>query len=127
MSLFLYFSYIQFKFKQFTSKFRELLRWWGHYFESLGNIESSINCYKQAGDNLSLCRVYCYSDHMKEAIELCNETNDTTACYHLASQFERKKNFKEAINYYQRAGAVSNAIRICKVISLRLKRVFFPF
>lgn len=64
---------------------------------------------------------------MKEAIELCNETNDTTACYHLASQFERKKNFKEAINYYQRAGAVSNAIRICKVMSLKLKRVFFRF
>jgi intraflagellar transport protein 140 len=91
-----------------------LLRWWGHYFESLGNIENSINCYKQAGDNLSLCRVYCYSDHLKEAVELCNETNDQTACYHLARIYERKKNYKEAINYYQRAGAVSNAIRICK-------------
>jgi TPR repeat protein len=52
---------------------------------------------------------------MKAAIELCNESNDTTACYHLARQFERKKNYKEAINYYQRAGAISNAIRICKV------------
>jgi tetratricopeptide (TPR) repeat protein len=94
---------------------RELLRWWGHYFESLGNVESAVNCYKQAGDNLSLCRVYCYSDNLKQAIELCNETNDPTACFHLASQLEKKKNYKEAINYFQRANAISNAIRICKV------------
>ena len=77
-------------------------------------MENAITCYKQAGDNLSLCRVYCYNDNLKAAIELCNDTNDSTACYHLARQFERKKNFKESINYYQRAGAISNAIRICK-------------
>lgn len=96
---------------------RELLRWWGHYFESLGNVDNCVSCYKQAGDNLSLCRVYCYTNNLKEAVELCNTTNDPTACYHLARQYERKKNYKEAINYYQRAGAVSNAIRICKVNS----------
>lgn len=95
---------------------RELFRWWGHYFESMSNMENAITCYKQAGDNLSLCRVFCYNDNIKAAIDLCNETSDATACYHLARQFERNKNFKEAINYYQRAGAISNAIRICKVI-----------
>ncbi len=66
-------------------------------------MDSAITCYKQAADNLSLCRVYCYNDNLKAAIELCNETNDATANYHLARQFERNKNFKEAINYYQRA------------------------
>jgi intraflagellar transport protein 140 len=103
--------------QKYTEKTRdkELFRWWGHYFESMNNIENALSCYKQAGDNLSLCRVYCYSmDNMKAAIDLCTETNDITACYHLARQFERKKNFKEAINYYQRAGAISNAIRLCK-------------
>ena len=102
--------------QKYTEKTRdkELVRWWGHYFEGTGSTENAVNCYKQAGDNLSLCRVYCHSDNMKGAIELCNESNDTTACYHLARQFESRKNFKEAINYYQRAGAVSNAIRICK-------------
>jgi intraflagellar transport protein 140 len=80
----------------------------------MSNMENAITCYKQAGDNLSLCRVYCYNDNIKLAIDLCNETNDATACYHLARQFERNKNFKESINYYQRAGAISNAIRICK-------------
>jgi intraflagellar transport protein 140 len=73
-----------------------------------------LSCYKQAEDNLSLCRVYCYSEDMQAAIDLCSETNDPTANYHLARQFERKKNFKEAINYYQKAGAISNAIRLCK-------------
>lgn len=80
----------------------------------MSNTENAITCYKQAGDNLSLCRVYCYSENTKAAIELCQETNDPTACFHLARQFERKKNYKEAVNYFQRAGAMSNAIRICK-------------
>jgi len=102
--------------QKYTEKTRdkELFRWWGHYFESMGNTDSAIDCYKQANDNLSLCRVYCLNENMKAAIELCNDTNDSTACYHLARQFERKKNFKEAINHYQRAGAISNAIRLCK-------------
>ena len=82
----------------------------------MSDTESALDCYKQANDNLSLCRVFCLNENMKAAIELCNETNDPTAWYHLARQFERKKNFKEAINYYQRAGAISNAIRLCKVI-----------
>ena len=93
---------------------RSLFGWWGRYFESLNNMESAIDCYKQAGDNLSLCRVYCQNDKMKAAVDLCTETNDPTACYHLAHQFERKKKFKDAIGYYQRAGAISNAIRLCK-------------
>lgn len=80
----------------------------------MGNIESAIDCYKQASDNLSLCRVYCINENVKAAIDLCSETSDSTACYHLARHFERKKNFREAINYYQRAGAISNAIRLCK-------------
>jgi intraflagellar transport protein 140 len=102
--------------QKYTEKTRdkELFRWWGHYFESLNNIKSAIDCYRQAGDNLSLCRVYCFNDNLKAAIDLCNETNDSTACYHLARHYERKKNVKEAIAYYQRAGAVSNAIRLCK-------------
>lgn len=95
-----------------------MFRWWGQYFESMNNTENAINCYKQAGDNLSLCRVYCFGENVKAAMELCNETNDSTACYHLARHFERKKNFKEAISHYQRAGAISNAIRICKVIEI---------
>ena len=102
--------------QKYTEKVRdkELFRWWGHYFESMSNMENAITCYKQAGDNLSLCRVFCYNDNIKAAIELCNDTSDSSACYHLARQFERNKNWKESINYYQRAGAISNAIRICK-------------
>ena len=79
-------------------------------------MDAAINFYRDADDYLSLCRVYCYNDNLDKAIELCNETNESTACYHLARQFERNKNIKEAINYYQRAGAISNAIRLCKVI-----------
>ncbi|CAF0790150.1 unnamed protein product [Brachionus calyciflorus] len=97
-----------------NSRDKELFRWWGHYFESLGNTENAFSCYKQAEDNLSLCRLHCTNENTKAAIELCNETNDVAACFHLALHFEKKGNFKEAINHFQRAGAISNAIRICK-------------
>jgi tetratricopeptide (TPR) repeat protein len=72
-----------------------------------------------AGDNLSLCRVYCYNGNTKAAIDLCNESNDSTASFHLARQFENKKDYKKAIDYYQKAGAISNAIRLCKVIDVK--------
>jgi intraflagellar transport protein 140 len=85
--------------QKYTEKVRdkELFRWWGHYFESMSNMENAITCYKQAGDNLSLCRVYCYNDNLKAAIELCNDTSDATACYHLARHSERNKNYKACV------------------------------
>jgi intraflagellar transport protein 140 len=102
--------------QKYTEKNRDkkLLQWWGHYFESIGNTESALNCYKVAEDNLSICRAFCLIDDIKSAKQLCEDTDDSPACYHLARHFERKKNYKDAISYYQRAGAISNAIRICK-------------
>ena len=78
-------------------------------------MENAVHYYQEASDYLSLCRVYCHNDSLDKAIELCNETNDPTACHYLARQFERNKNYKEAIDYFKRAGAISNAIRLCKV------------
>jgi hypothetical protein len=78
-------------------------------------MENAIVYHQEANDNYALCRVHCIMDNLDKAIQLCNDTNDSTACYYLARQYERKKDYKEAINYYQRSGCLSNAIRICKV------------
>ena len=37
-----------------------------------------------------------------------------SACYHLARQYENIDNIAEAIHFFTRAQAYSNAIRICK-------------
>ena len=48
------------------------------------------------------------------ALELCNETGDTAACYHLARQLEANEDFDGAIQLYTRARAFSSAMRLCK-------------
>lgn len=50
-----------------------------------------------------------------QAAEICNETGDKAACYQLARTYENQDEGKEAIKFYTRAQAYSNAIRLCKV------------
>ena len=52
-----------------------------------------------------------------QASEICNDTGDRAACYHLARQLENQDHIKEAIHFFQRAEAYGNAIRLCKVCS----------
>ena len=52
-----------------------------------------------------------------QASEICNDTGDRAACYHLARQLENQDQIKEAIHFFQRAEAYGNAIRLCKVCS----------
>lgn len=52
---------------------------------------------------------------LSQASEICNETGDRAACYHLGRQYENQDQIKEAIHFFQRAQAYGNAIRLCKV------------
>ncbi|CAF0995675.1 unnamed protein product [Adineta ricciae] len=92
----------------------KLFRWWGRYFESRGKIEDALGCYRKADDNLSLCRLLCEQDQPTKAIELCSDTGNKAACYHMARYFEKKGDFKQAIAYFQQASAISNAMRLCR-------------
>ena len=89
-------------------------RWWAQYMESTGEMEAALHFYTLAKDYLSLVRVYCYCDNLEKAAEIASETSDRSACYHLARQYENIDNIAEAIHFFTRAQAYSNAIRICK-------------
>ncbi|XP_052071458.1 intraflagellar transport protein 140 homolog isoform X2 [Mytilus californianus] len=95
-------------------KDRALHKWWAQYMESTGEMETALQYYENAQDYLSLVRVYCYCGNMEKAAEICNETGDKAACYHLGRQFENQDQIKEAIHFFQRAQAFGNAIRLCK-------------
>lgn len=95
--------------------FRALHKWWAQYMESTGEMETALQYYENAQDYLSLVRVYCYCGNMEKAAEICNETGDRAACYHLGRQYENQDQIKEAIHFFQRAQAFGNAIRLCKV------------
>ena len=49
-----------------------------------------------------------------KAAEIANASGDKAACYHLARQYENIDNIPEAIHFFSKAQAYSNAIRICK-------------
>jgi len=48
-------------------------------------------------------------------MELCSDTGNKAACYHMARYFEKKGDYKQAIAYFQQASAISNAMRLCRV------------
>ena len=89
-------------------------RWWAQYMESTGEMETALHFYTVAKDYLSLVRVYCYCDNLEKAAEIASQTGDRSACYHLARQYENIDNIADAIHFFTRAQAYSNAIRICK-------------
>lgn len=93
---------------------KELKRWWAQYMESTGEMELALQYYKLAEDYLSLVRVYSYCDNLAMAAEIANSSGDKAACYHLARQYENIDNIDEAVHFFAKAQAYSNAIRICK-------------
>jgi intraflagellar transport protein 140 len=79
--------------------------------ESTGEMELALNYYETAGDYLSLVRVHCYCDNLDKAAEIANKSGDRAACYHLARQYENIDNISDAIHFFSKAQAYSNAIR----------------
>ncbi|OWF41021.1 intraflagellar transport protein 140 homolog [Mizuhopecten yessoensis] len=102
--------------EQYISRHKDkaLHKWWAQYMESTGEMDAALQYYETAQDFLSLVRVYCYCGKMDKASEICNETGDRAACYHLGRQYENQDLIKEAIHFFQRAQAYGNAIRLCK-------------
>lgn len=46
---------------------RELILWWGKYLESLGEYAKALDCYRKAGDSLSMVRIHCFQRDWKAA------------------------------------------------------------
>ena len=83
--------------------------------ESVGDMQAALHYYEAAQDYLSLCRVHCYCGNIDKAAEICNDTGNKAACYHLARQYDGTGDIKSAIHYFSRAQAYANAIRLAKV------------
>ena len=67
-----------------------------------------------AHETLALVRVYCYLHQDERAAQMCLETNDAAACYHLARQYESQDKISEAIQFYTRAKRFNHGIRLAK-------------
>jgi intraflagellar transport protein 140 len=92
----------------------QLHRWYAQYLESKSNLEGASQEYHKAEDWLSLCRVACFNKDINEAMKICKETQNAAACYHLARHLEADGMVKEAIQYFQKAGRLSHALRLAQ-------------
>lgn len=90
----------------------ELLKWWAQHCESSGNYEQAIEYYTAANDTLSTVRVYCYRGEEAEAAEICRQTNDLAASFHLARQLEATGQTAAAIDFYVASKKYNHAIRL---------------
>jgi len=92
----------------------QLHRWYAQYLESKSNLEGASQEYQKAEDWLSLCRVACFNKDIDAAVKICRETQNAAACYHLARHLEADGMVKEAIQYFQKAGRLSHALRLAQ-------------
>ncbi|XP_065366029.1 intraflagellar transport protein 140 homolog [Calliphora vicina] len=92
----------------------KMLKWWGQYVESSGDMDAALIIYQKAEDWYSQVKILCYLGKISKADAIARQSGDRAACYHLARHYENVGKFQDAIMFYTRAQTFSNAIRICK-------------
>ncbi|PNW79678.1 hypothetical protein CHLRE_08g362650v5 [Chlamydomonas reinhardtii] len=97
---------------------RELILWWGKYLESLGEYAKALDCYRKAGDSLSMVRIHCFQRDWKAAEDEVTNSADNAASFHLARQYEASGRIPEAIRYYTLAKRYSHGVRLAKTHEL---------
>ncbi len=91
---------------------KSLYKWWGQYLESQGRLEEALKYYKQAEDFADMVRIAIVKGDLQKAHEICDETSDPIACYHLGKFSENRGQIAEAIQLYAKAQQVSIAIKL---------------
>ncbi|KAJ8931389.1 hypothetical protein NQ314_015707 [Rhamnusium bicolor] len=100
------------------TKDKEMLKWWGQYIESQGDMRSALKVYASSGDVYSQVRVLCFLGEEAAATELARANSDKAAYYHMARYYETIGNYEEAVNFFTKATAYCNAVRLCKENSM---------
>jgi tetratricopeptide (TPR) repeat protein len=93
----------------------QLLKWWGLYCASVGQLKEAVSYFSQARCPLQLVEVYCKMNDFDTAQSLCTQSGDLAACYHLARKFEAADKIKPAIAMYAKAKRFNHGIRLAKV------------
>lgn len=95
-----------------------MVKWWGQYVESQGDMSSALKIYANAGDIYSQVRVLCFLGDEAAAADLTRANSDKAAFYHMARYYETTGNYEEAVNFFSKATAYCNAVRLCKENSM---------
>ncbi|KAL0892992.1 hypothetical protein ABMA27_014659 [Loxostege sticticalis] len=88
-----------------------LITWWGHYLESIGDLEGALEAYARANDHGEQTRLLCHMDRIDEAEKVCQK--NSASMYQMARYLEMQADKTEsAVKMYIKCGAVSSAIRV---------------
>ncbi|XP_032520316.2 intraflagellar transport protein 140 homolog [Danaus plexippus] len=94
-----------------TSKDSNLITWWGHYLESIGDLDGALDAYERANDFGEQTRLLCHMDRIEEAEKICNKNK--ASMYQMARYLEMSANQTEnAVKIYIKCGAITSAIRV---------------
>lgn len=85
--------------------YRELVKWWGQYLESIGDMSLALQSYEQAGDYFSQVRVLCFSQQVDRASHLALISGDRAAAYHMARYYETNEEIEKALTFFMKAQA----------------------
>ena len=66
----------------------ELLRWWGKYNESLGQLDTALQSYRQADDTVAIVRLHCQQEDFVAACNVVENSSNAAAAFMLARQLE---------------------------------------
>ncbi|KAJ2946197.1 hypothetical protein O0L34_g5131 [Tuta absoluta] len=90
---------------------KNLIIWWGHYLESIGELDEAIAAYTRANDYGEQTRLLCHMDRIEEAEKVCQK--DRAAMYQMARYLEMQPDKTEkAVMMYIKCGTVTSAIRV---------------
>lgn len=64
----------------------KLITWWGHYLESIGDLDGALEAYARAANRGEQTRLLCHMDRIEEAEVLCQK--DRPALYQMARYLE---------------------------------------
>ncbi|XP_034830489.1 intraflagellar transport protein 140 homolog isoform X1 [Maniola hyperantus] len=94
-----------------TSNDSNLIMWWGHYLESIGDLDGALEAYTRANDFGEQTRLLCHMDRIDEAEKLC--LKNSSSLYQMARYLEMNANETEsAVKLYIKCGAISSAVRV---------------
>ena len=92
----------------------QLIRWWGQYLESNGEVDRAVPFYERAESKVDLVRVLAMKGDLDSAARLVQDSADPPAAYQLARQYEMAGNTDAALYFYEKSGRFNHAARLSK-------------
>lgn len=91
-----------------------LITWWGHYLESVGDLDGALESYVRANDFGEQTRLLCHMDRIEEAEKLCQKNR--SSLYQMARYLEMQPDKTESAVKVSSFGIAALKIMNCHLL-----------